>query len=288
MKKTFVLFLTFCIILICDRAAAQDSTEDKASSYAKVYLSYLSDNVYLGRKDSVRLPYISPSFAYYHKSGFFVSATTSYLPTESRMDAVVLSTGYSFSKKKWEGEFSIDKDFYSSKSYSVKSEITGSGNAYIACDLDFIKPSFNGTISFGANTDYSTCFGVEHDFAAFNDNLQISPSLLMNASTQNYYNDYYKKRKYAKTRKGKVVAYNVTANAVDASKFKVMDYEASVPLSYKANRFTFDFTPTYAIPVNPNNILYTIKSSNGQTVNRTNTEHIGNTFYWMVEVSYRL
>src|ERR1022692_354797 len=48
-------------------------------SYFQADVSFLSNNIFFGRKDSIATLYITPSFGYYHKSGFFVSALASYL-----------------------------------------------------------------------------------------------------------------------------------------------------------------------------------------------------------------
>src|ERR1700674_4101386 len=66
-------------------------------SYWQAGINYLSDNVYLGRKDSVKIPYISPSIGYYDKSGFYVNGSLSLLPSSgnSHIDMASLEAGYS-------------------------------------------------------------------------------------------------------------------------------------------------------------------------------------------------
>ena len=126
MKKNCLTLLlpAFCLVLSVT-LHAQDSESEKESStdksYFKVGLNYINDNVYLGRKDSVKVPYLTPSIGYYHKSGFYITGSLSYLPTsgESRIDLYTVETGYSFSTKKTEGEFSVSKDFFSSQSFKA-------------------------------------------------------------------------------------------------------------------------------------------------------------------------
>src|SRR2546423_10775807 len=178
MKKLSALtFAALCLLFYKTSSAQEkDDKEEKDNSYFKVGLSYLSDNVYLGRKDSVAIPYLTPSLGYYHKSGLFITASGSYLSTESRMDAVTIEAGYSFSKNKLDGEFSVGKDFYSNQSYSVKSEMQGDASAFLGYDLGFIKPSVTGTLSFGTTTDYAATLGVEHAFTTSDEKLDITPS----------------------------------------------------------------------------------------------------------------
>ena len=289
MKKfRLIVCTTIVSALFYQTSLAQDSTEEKGSSNFKIGVSYLSDNVYLGRKDSVKIPYLTPTIGYYHKSGLFISASASYLSTEKRIDAYNLEGGYSFSKRKWDGEISVGKSFYNDQSYSVKSEVSGSATAYISYDANWIKPSLGGSLDFGSTTDYGATFGIEHTFYTLNGNMDITPTLMANASTQNYYDNYYKKRKYAKTRKGKTVPLDITANTLGAANFKIMDYEASLPINYTVKGFTFNFTPTAAMPVNPNSVMITVKSGQGPGQSRTFVENVGTTFFWTLGLTYTL
>ena len=291
MKTTSVPFMTF-FLLFSVFASAQDETgspqNDSPKPYFKTSFEYLNNNVYLGRKDSVAIPYFTPQITYHFKSGLFLNASASYLPTESRVDVSTIGAGYAFSKKKWDGELSAEKYFYSNQSYNVKAETKGGVSANIGYDAGFIEPSITGSISFSTKNDYASSFSLEHYFSLFHDNADISPSFVINASTQNSYAQYYQKRKYTKTKKGKIAGYTATANTLNTSDFKVLDYEFSAPMDYTLKRFTISFTPTYAIPVNPSTVMLNIKTAGGATATRTFTEKLSNTFYWTVGLAYKI
>lgn len=283
----FTFFLLFAFF-----AFAQDETDssqtDLPKSYFKASIEYLNNSVYLGRKDSSVIPYLTPQLYYHLKSGLFIDAGISYLSNENRVDASTIGAGYSFSKKKWDGEISAEKYFYSSQSYNVKAETKGSVMGSLSYDAGLIEPSLSGSVSFSTKNDYGASLGLEHYFSLFNDQADINPSFVINASTQNSYAQYYQKRKYAKTRKGKNIGYTATANTLNTSNFKVLDYELSAPLEYTAKKFTFSFTPTYAIPVNPATVLLTIKTSSGTTSTRTFTENLSNSFFWTFGIAYKI
>ena len=230
MKKHYRWFLV-CATFFCmlPNVKAQDSTKSDGSdkSYFEVGLSYLSNNVYLGRNDSLKIPYLTPSFNYYNKSGFYAGTSLSYLNStgNSRIDLVEMEAGYAFTKDKFSGILSVEKDFYNSQSKNVKAETKGSLNGTLAYDFGFIKPMLQGGIVFSARDDYYAGFGVDHSFFFADDNVEINPSLVINASTQNYYNSYYIKRKFATKRKNQTVAVTTTkAYLPNASAFKIMDY----------------------------------------------------------------
>src|SRR5438309_6685303 len=111
-KKLFILPL-FIQLICVSQSFAQDSLEQKEVSYFKFSGEYLSDNVYNGRKDSTAIPYLTPTVGYYHKSGLFLVASASWLSTEHRLDEMTIQGGYSFSKNKLDGEFSVANYIYS-------------------------------------------------------------------------------------------------------------------------------------------------------------------------------
>ena len=294
MKKNCLTFLlpAFCLLFSVTLHAQDSDSKDESKgdkSYFKVGLNYINDNVYLGRKDSVKVPYLTPSLGYYSKSGFFITGSMSYLPSsgESRIDLFTLESGYSFSSKKTEGEFSISKDFFSGQSFNVKSEVIASASGYLKFDLGFLKPSIGAGVNFANVSDYNMTGGVEHDFSLDDDKLSISPTFIFNASTQNYYNSYYQKRKYAKSRQGKINTYDITANVIGVSNFKIMDYELSLPFEYSPNKLTLGFTPTLALPTNPNQVDLTIKSSNGGSSSKTYTEKLKSVFFFSFDIAYK-
>jgi hypothetical protein len=256
-----------------------------------VGMTYQSNDVYLGRKDSSALPYYIPSLSYFHKSGLFATASVSYLKnaSASRVDLVTLDAGYMFSKGKYSGTFTFSKYFYNNLSTSVTSEIKASAAYYNSYDLGFIKPSFTATLNMGDKTDFATTLGLSHTFELIKDNLEISPAFNAEASTQDFYSDYYRNRKYQIKKKKVVVGTGeaaVTGTVLNASTFRVLDYEASMPIEYTIGKCTIGFTPTYTMPVHPATLaIHTVKD-NGQVNDTIRSEKISNTFYFTVGVDF--
>ena len=292
MKKNY-RWLLLCVPFFClfQNVTAQDSTKknDADTSYFEAGISYLNNNVYLGRHDSSRIPYLTPSFNYYNKSGFYAGTSLSYLssPGDSRVDLMEIEAGYGFTKNKFSGLLYAEKDFYNSQSKNVKAETKGSLDGTLSYDLGFIKPAIQGGITFSSKDDYYAAFGLDHSFFFADDNFEISPSFLINASTQNYYDSWYKLRKFKTKRKNQ--AGNVTTSKAylpQTSEFKIMDYEFSLPVDYAAGKFIFDVTPTDYLPVNPNEVTLTVTPPSGISVTRTKTEKLSNIVSWSAGISY--
>ena len=291
MKKIYSC-LFVCATFFCwvPNLQAQDSNkiDEPKESHFEAGLSYLSNSIYLGRQDSLKVPYLTPTFSYYHKSGIYISSSLSYLNSAgiSRIDLFDIDAGYIFTASKLSGDFYVEKDFYNSQSKNVKSETKGSVNVTLSYDLGFIKPVLLGGIEFNKTNDYYAAVGLGHSFFLADDNLEIDPSFLVNASTQNAYSSYYTKRKF-ETKKKQVGADTITkAYLQNASDFKIMDYEFSLPLDYSVGKFIFDFTPTEVVPVNPNVVETTITPPSSISVTHTKTENLTNAFFWSVGVIY--
>ena len=265
----------------------------KPKSFWLANINYLSNNVYLGRKDSILSPYLTASLGYYHKSGLFINASASYLtePGFGRIDLALIDGGYSYIKPKFEGLITLSKYIFSNQSYNVRSEIEGSANVFIAYDFDFIKPTFQGTLNFGDNTDYTAELGLEHTFYALDRKLNITPTVVVNASTQNYYNDYYKFRRYSLARLKRLQkifgAITISSYVENPGQFKILDYECSLPINYSTKKFTFSFAPSFAVPVNPAIVDVTVISARlGTRSKQRGKETLNNSFFFTTGISY--
>ena len=260
------------------------------TSHWELGMSYQSNDVYLGRKDSSVLPYYIPEVTYFHKSGLYATASLNYLKNSiaSRVDLVTLEGGYIFTAGSYEGQLSFSKYFYNSQSTSVTSEISSSIAYQSGLDLGFIKPTFTATVNFGNKADFAALLGLEHTFYLLAEHLDISPSFAIAASTQNYYSDYYKKRRYTIKRgskAGQTAIAKISGTVLNASQFKMLDYEPTLPINYRIGKWVINFTPTYSIPVNPATIDVQSTKSNGTVTDYARIEKISNTFYWTLGCS---
>jgi len=275
-----------------DTLSLQATPEKKQESYFETGVSYQSNDVYFGRKDSSALPYIIPVLSYYHKSGIYISASINYLSSAdaSRVDLVTVEGGYIFHTGNYDGQVNISKFIYNSQSTNVSSEIQASAGYQNGYDFGVIKSFLNLSLDFGPQIDYSASFGLEHEFSIWHDKGEFTPGICANAGTQNFYNNYYKNNRYSNNRKGKSTGNageTIVGSVVNPSNFKMLDYEASIPFTYNIQKLAIHFTPTYAIPVNPSLIDVNTKQSNGNSSTKTVTEHLTNSFYMSVGLSFK-
>jgi hypothetical protein len=273
-------------------AHAQNKTIEHSDTTAKrshwvAGTTYQSDDVYLGRKDSVSIPYITPSIGYHDKSGLFITGSASYLPGKNanRIDVATIEGGYSYTSDKFNAEFSAAKDFYSDQSFAVTSAIKGRLSASLSYDFGPIEPSMDLGAEFSDNADIGVTLGLGHSFEIIEDHFEVAPTFHVNAATQNFYGNYFSKRRYSAKRSG--TNSNIVASIASASKLQLMDYEFEATFEYTIDKkLKLNFTPTLAIPVNPMTITLTDKSTGGNKTARNTTENLNTTFFFSLGFAY--
>ncbi|HTK22023.1 MAG TPA: hypothetical protein VL442_21040 [Mucilaginibacter sp.] len=279
--KFFYVPLFFLLLFSADSAFAQTTTtedpedlldkletqlkQDKKASF-KIGVNYLSNNVFMGRADTVRTPTILPEMKYIFKNGIYLAATANYIPNRvtNKLDGGSAVLGYDFDiTDDFTGGVSFTKLFYTANSTQIGSAINSTVNAnlsyniadvitpIVSVDYNFLKQDFGHDIFINA--------GVSHDFTidgVFGDKdlLIISPSANLNAGTQNFYDAYFVLKKYKLTKKLLELEQDAESLIIkredQLSKFKLLDYEFSVPVEYKLGVLILNFTPTYAVAQN--------------------------------------
>lgn len=283
MKKLIFIFIS--LITITQAAIAQpvtgsykDEDEDdpyEHKSYFMFGLNYLSDNVYLGRKDSVALPYISPYIGYHFSNGLYGKLMVSDAPTLHRIDLATLEAGYdhSFGDHFNMGAYA-DKFYYNKNSNSIRSSSKGCLGAYGQFSNDWIEPQLSWDFNFNkASTDYVLGLQLDHDFDIANHTWHIVPAIGINYGTQHYYDEYFINRL---TKKDKTI--KVKKVLANANNFVPLDYEFSIKVTYRITKWLFTLTPTYAIPTSPSTITLP---------NRIVTEKLSNSFYMELDICHR-
>ena len=271
MKKLTISLSIF--IIFCFQAKSQTKIEEK-ESYFKADLNYLNDLVYLGRKDSIAVPYVTATLGYYHKSGFYVSGALSYLPssTQSKIDLITVDAGYDYTiNDVFSGSVYGEKYFYNKSSNSIKSDISGVIDGSLTADLSAIQLGVDAGISFASKTDFTTTLSASHlfSFGEEKQGFSLNPSFNVNFSTLNFYEGLTNK-KFGKKHLINNPNYLSISSTTVANKqgFTLMDFEFSVPMEYKFDKFVFYLTPYYAIPKNPITTTTdaTITLRNGSTI----------------------
>ena len=270
------------------KPAAADSTAP-TPSHLQLNLTWQSNDVNNGRKDSTVIPLITPEVSFIFKSGFEIDLSVGYNTHEPspQVNQYTIDGSYNFNPGNYSGTVTLSEFWYSNHSRSTTAESKGSLEYASTYTLPFIQPGVNFTWTWGSHIpDYAAAFILQQPINI--GNLSITPTVTMNVATQNAYNSYYQNRKFSIPLPGQTplpVDVSISGEVLNAAKFQILDYEFSAPVSYTAKKWTFDFTPTYAVPVNPADIRLAV-TKNATTKNFYYKEHLPNTFYVSFEVTY--
>ncbi len=310
---TSKLLCTLLIVLLTTvNVAAQNkplqkdialTEDDKASSEFKISTNYLSNNVYQGRQSDELLSLITTGVEYYHKSGFFINGSFTYIPNVGyqQIDRKELKVGYNYSGDKLNIATYLARYFYNDSSSEINAAVGSSAGIGASYDFNYLTIGGAADFNFLTKTDIVLNANLGHSFYLANDKLLILPVINMNAGTENFYQSYFTPQKSggttAATRAATKAAKhrrNPTSNTttttpanntsaaskitiLNSNEFKIMDYEIGLPIEYKLNKFMLSFTPTYILPVHPASISYN---------NVTTTEVLKNTFVVELGVSF--
>lgn len=290
-KYNLVLLILFCIQGYLFSQNSKKSVREissKNDSFFLTDISYINDAVFMGRRDSIKAPYVFPSIGYYDKSGFFMDASASYLTRsdENRVDLFLLSAGYLFSDLLLSGGISGTGYFFNGDSYNVRSETVGDISGFLTIDLKTIEISLLASTFFndGSSADIFTGLLVGHTFSNTDDTFLISPSIAVYGGSQNFYEAYYNTSRLG-NRKGAGQGQNSNAGSTvineviieEASKFNILTVELSLPLQYYYNQFIFSFNPVLALPQSAATIT---------TEDAVIAEDLESVFYFSLGISY--
>lgn len=274
--------LAFLCIFSGGIANAQTETNEPKSpsdwdktTYLAPTASYLNNSVYLGRKDSLTLPYFGPALNYHLRSGFSLTATANFTSrsASTKLDMWALEGGYDGNiGEHWLLGAYAGSLNYQKNSSNVRADAAGYAGGYGAFDNDFVSPQLTLTAVFGSKMDWVTAFELEHEFDLYGDRISIIPTAKCNAGTQHYYTAYVVTKL---NKKGKPVSRNAVASS---DGFTVLDYELSAPVGWNMHRWHLDFIPVYFIPVHPVTLA---------TGGDTYQEKLSNSFTVQLSLSYR-
>ena len=269
-----------------DRKASEKEPQNAAFSYVLADVSYVSDAVFMGRRDTLAAPYLLPSLGYYHKSGFFADASLSYLLAagEGRVDLFLLTAGYTFGKDRLSGGISGTAYFFNEASYNVKSETVGDLTGLIGYDWGPLETSFSLSAYFnnGDSPDFFTGIMLSRDLVTSDKQWMFRPSFSAYAGTQYFYEAYYNNsrlgnRKGSGRGTGSAGTTEQTLNLAEVEKFKLLNLELSLPIHYFKGHFIFSATPSLALPQSPATVTGT---------DQDYTEELDPSFYFMAGLSY--
>lgn len=269
-----------------DRKTAAIEPRDTGFSYLMADVSFVSDAVFMGRRDTVAAPYLLPSLGYYHKSGFFADAAFSYLLAEGegRIDLGLLTAGYTFLSNQLSGGLSGTAYFFNDSSYNVKSETVADISGILGYDWGLLETSLSLSTYFNqvGNPDYFAGITLSRDLIDSGRHWVFRPMISAYVGTQYFYEAYYNSSRLGNRKGGGRSSGGVTnppssTNLAEVEKFRWLNLEVSLPVYYFSGHLILSATPSLAFPQSPATVTGTELEY---------TEELEPAFYFMGGLSY--
>lgn len=251
----FVVLFFFCGQSFAQTGAKNNNQSDTTGSF-RIGLDYISDNVYLGRTATSTDAILLPNFKYTFPGDIYLSGSASYLPNQKKhkFDSADIALGYDHDfTDNLNTEFSITKSFYNSASMQIGSSMSAVLNANISYNIASIITPFAGfdyvLNRSGAKSDEIINLGLFHNFSweSNNSEFSISPRVLVNMGTQNFYDVFLEKRVGRNTRTTNIQNAQIAEFEQGLDQFKVLDYEFAIPFVYSTKHLEFNVTPEYNV-----------------------------------------
>jgi hypothetical protein len=231
---------------------AQNDTSALRKNVFTAGTTYQSKLHYFGRTDSLQSSGLFPSVGFELKYGLYTNANFIFVNNSvasTDYSGTVIEAGYKFPQSKnFSGNMYYTHFLYESGSQLVQSALKGQTGINLTWNNKILNVNTGADAKFSNKTDYGLTGGVDHLFIYVIPNtknaIAINPSFYTYAGTQNFTNTYYKSRKVG----GIVLGQQAVTENV--KQFKVLAYEASLPLVLVLGKFNASLTGSYVMPQN--------------------------------------
>ena len=251
MKAVQKIFSTLLLCSIFSSAWAQtDSTQTKPQF--KLSLNYNTGLNYFGRTDSLKSSGFFPLVELWVTPNFYVNAAPIFVNNALQSfeyAGSVATIGYQKVTDKWITGVYLLKPFYKESSELVQSALKAQSGVNFSFLNPYINLNLGGDVKFSDKVDFGATGGVDHLVRIQNkDNsvLVFDPSFYVYAGSQNFQRSYYKKKNSGFL----LFPGNNQLVTEEVSQFSILAYEATMPVVYAKDKWTFVATPSYIMPQN--------------------------------------
>jgi len=264
MKKILVLF---SLLLAAIYSYSQSDSCETERTHISTGLQFISNQTYAGRTDSLKLPVVIPEFNLEFPHGFFVN-TKGYLNLsggKTSFDGITIEPGYEFSKKNWNGSFSVIKNFMSDSSNLIIAPVNASLEFYLNKETKVVTPYIGSEYVFSAEGNDLILYGgfskdIRFSKADAKANFDVEPSVGLTAGSQNFYYSFLKKyapngqsrgssKGKSRGSSGSTTTTSSTAKQ-ESNTFSLLSSSFEMPFTVTAHKFKWITTPALELPVN--------------------------------------
>jgi hypothetical protein len=278
MKAIQKIVETFLLCSSLFTASAQTDSAKTAKPQFKISLNYNTGSNYYGRTDSLKSTGFFPLAELWLTQKFYINAAPIFVNNalqKFEYAGSVATMGYqNVTKKSIVGVY-VSKPIYKESSELVQSALKLQSGINLSLLNKYVNVNVGGDVKLSDKVDFGTTGGLTHLICIENKDssvLVFDPAFYVHAGSQNFQRSYYEK-----TNSGFLFfPGNEQLVTEDITEFKILAYEATMPIVFAKKQWTFIATPSYIIPQN----LITVR-------NRPDlSERGGNMFYATLTAKY--
>ena len=261
--------LLFCIsfLFVSSLFAQEVNKEDSLNNlHFKLSTGYLSNYLFNGRADSLKMPYSVTTLEMKNGNGLSFDANLYYLlqNNNQRFDFLELNGSYEHDfTDNFSGGLYATKYFNSNQRVSVNSDITGSLGAGASYDFNIFKLSTEADLLFSSKSDVYLNLELEKEIKWKSGDFKwtFDPTADLNYSSLRYYEGSVTQNSQRKGKKSQIITLqNITSTSVVNPGFRMMDFEIAAPITFENDKYGFSFTPTFVNPMNPVNTISVVNN----------------------------
>ncbi|HVF97804.1 MAG TPA: hypothetical protein VM871_10800 [Flavisolibacter sp.] len=242
-----------CCFCVSAFGQQQTDTTESINPQIKLSLNYNTGLNFYGRTDSLKSSGFFPLAELWLTPNFYVNAAPIFVNNAvQRFDyaGTVATVGYQNVTQKWITGLYVSKPFYKESSELVQSALKVQSGANVSFLNKYVNLNVGGNLNYSNKADFGASGGVDHLIRIQAKNgsvLVFDPSFYVYAGSQNFQRSYSKKVSNGSFLFPSTSEQVVTENV---SSFSILAYEASMPVVYAKNSWTFVALPAYIIPQN--------------------------------------
>lgn len=241
----------------------------------KASFNYSSANTLLGKKDSIPIPLLSPSFKYTTSKNIFYQISLVHTNTTSKIfDELDAKIGYNYDfNDRWNASIAYTHYFFDKNVDRLNSMVNNDINLYVAYDWDILYSAISLDYTSGKKTfnTTDTVYGKKGKYALVQNTSSLSSKditlTLMNSKQFFFFKLFTKKDRLIlspeidvyygtqnsvennhKTLNAKKLKKTFTQTTNTSSTLPFMAYTFNIDLRYTIDKITFNLSPFYTVP----------------------------------------
>jgi hypothetical protein len=257
--STFGKHYDFSTELISGTEEKNDSTTS-SKNYLSLGLNYGNNSTFFGRDGELKIPFSSLDLTYLSGSGFYLSGSFFHMnQTGALVDGFDATAGYLFDiTSRIDGSVNYSKFFFNSSTVGtlLQNSTSNLASGHLGLDWGYLYSKVSYMQLFGTSRDFffilsnSRYFYIDKLFGK-NDYISFEPRFSVVGGSRNFILNYLTQEAEFNGTPFPPVFDNgsPTSPSEEAKRFKVVNYELRLPITYTIKKFSIEAAYIFTAPL---------------------------------------